>query len=73
MISIYNDSFKHRIAALYHNHYFTVNQKVTSQCTSDINWLLLLSTSNSIYFPCFAIAYLDSTYLNFLADDITTC
>ena len=64
-ISFYicEDSFGDRIAALYHNHYFTVYQKVASQCTSDINWLLLLSTS--IYFPCFAIAYF-STYLNFL-------
>ena len=37
MVLICEDSFGDRIAALYHNHYFTVYQKVASQCTSDIN------------------------------------
>ena len=72
MISIYVDSFGDRITAVYHNHYLTVNQKVTSQCTSDINWLLLLyaSTSVSIFLVCYCILFYPSKLFGWWYNDL---
>ena len=42
-----------KIAAEYHNHYLTVNQKAAYQSTSDINWLILVfSTSHFLHYSC---------------------